>query len=118
LRTLELSCASFCDSCPLFSRACTLFAKTGVGYLRDNSASRGLIIFARRFSGLCFHILTNCFFRKLFVFTTIRIARGCGVKQPVSHARCLVFLWAGGLFQKERRHRRLPCSPCSPCPPW
>jgi hypothetical protein len=26
---------------------------------------------------LCFHILTNCFFRKPFVFTTIRIALGC-----------------------------------------
>jgi hypothetical protein len=27
---------------------------------------------------LCFHILTNCFPRKPFSFTTIRIARGCG----------------------------------------
>jgi hypothetical protein len=27
---------------------------------------------------LCFHILTNCFSRKPFIFTTIRIARECG----------------------------------------
>src|SRR5712664_4192759 len=30
-------------------------------------------------SPLCFHILTNCFSRNAFVFTTIRIAPGCGV---------------------------------------
>jgi len=29
-------------------------------------------------SALCFHNLTNCFSRKLLLFTTIRIARGCG----------------------------------------
>src|SRR5260370_14986171 len=31
-------------------------------------------------SPLCLHILTNCFFRNAFVFTTIRIAPGCGVQ--------------------------------------
>ena len=30
-------------------------------------------------SALCFHILTNCSFRKSFILITIRIARGCGV---------------------------------------
>jgi len=113
LRTLELSCASFCDSCPLFSRACTLFCKNRGWYLRDNSSSRGLIAFASRFSGLCFHILTNCFFRKRFVFTTIRIARGCGVRPSVSHARCLVFLWASGLVSKRKGCRLFRASALS-----
>jgi hypothetical protein len=78
LRTLELSCASFCSSRPLFSTACALFDKNrGVGTSAKAQLSRPshlpVVFFA-----LCFHILTNCFSRKLFVFTTIRIARGCG----------------------------------------
>jgi hypothetical protein len=33
---------------------------------------------APSFVALCFHTLTNCFSRKPFVLTTIRIAPGCG----------------------------------------
>src|ERR1700730_17952169 len=75
LRALELSCRSFGNSDPLFSTACALFCQIrGVVPLRSASA----LSFARRFRALYFHNLTNCFSRNYFIFTTIRIARGCG----------------------------------------
>jgi len=60
---------------------------------RDVSALslRPIVSLATRHSPLpvplCFHILTNCFSRKPFVFTTIRIARGCGVQRTIFGAR-------------------------------
>jgi hypothetical protein len=38
-------------------------------------------------SPLCFHTLTNCFSRKPLVFTTMRIARGVGVRSVVPTLR-------------------------------
>jgi hypothetical protein len=77
-RTLELSCFSFRSSGPLFSTACALFDKNrrvGTSATAQRSRPSHLLVI---FFALCFHILTNCFSRKRFVFTTIRIARGCG----------------------------------------
>jgi len=65
---------------------------------------------------LCFHILTNCFSHKPFIFTTIRIARGCGgpavsdvqtcrpsdVQMRRPHPKCLY-----GTLRKEGRCVRL-----------
>src|SRR5258708_5080614 len=65
---------------------------------------------------LCFHILTNCFSHKPFIFTTIRIARGCGgpavsdvqtcrpsdVQMRRPHPECLY-----GTLRKEGRCVRL-----------
>jgi hypothetical protein len=59
------------------------------------------------FLGLCFHILTNCFSRKRFIFTTIRIARGCGVQ----HAVLTLDFWcsvANGVGSAEREVRTFP----------
>src|SRR5260370_21442843 len=42
------------------------------------SRSDLLTLEPRFLSALCFHILTNCFSRNPFLFTTIRIALGCG----------------------------------------
>ena len=97
LRTLFLSLHSFRRSPHLFSTACGLFLQNtgGMGYLCDISApsaplryhlplSCGPFIFihlqipSRRasiYNILCFHALTNPFFRNFFVFTSIQNAR-------------------------------------------
>jgi hypothetical protein len=101
LRTLFLSLRSFLRAPRLFSAACGLFLQNtgGMGYLCDISAparSSGgplryhLQFFCRPFifihlqipprrasiyNILCFHALTNPFFRNFFVFTSIQNAR-------------------------------------------
>src|SRR5258708_9736577 len=70
LPPLELSCLSFFNSCPLFSTACSLFAKIpgGWGRLCANSAfgacpdpvgAAQRLVIASRFGLLSFHPLTN-----------------------------------------------------------
>jgi len=83
LQPLELSCLSFCKSLPLFSIACSLFSQ--------NTRGAGVSLHSRpsdfptfrpadaTLSALCFHDNTNPFFRKSFIFTSMQIARGCGV---------------------------------------
>jgi hypothetical protein len=73
---------------------------TGVYYPQHFHAQVSLLAF-RFLSPLCFHILTNCFSRNPFLFTTIRIAPGCGglcvLCVPTSVASVLSgFLQAGG----------------------
>src|SRR6266404_3186206 len=71
---------------------------------------------------LCFHILTDCFFRlpagllvgKPFVFTTIRIAPGCGGKfenclrfslcAPCLRGKSILFIRLRALCHREKSH--------------
>ena len=74
LRTLFLSLRSFSGSRRvLFSKACALFCKNTRGGYPSSSA---LLRSTAKLPALCFHTLSNCFFRNSPVFTTIRIARG------------------------------------------
>src|SRR5260370_5381343 len=78
--------------CPLFSYSYELLfpqlpsfhnhphCPGGVGYeLQSHRSVSRCLCGNPNLLALCFHILTNCFFRKSFILTTIRIARGCGV---------------------------------------
>jgi hypothetical protein len=73
LRTLYLSLCSFPPFGPLFSIVCALFDKNTWFFILAPLSPSAAIPFL---PALCFHILTNCFSRKSFLFTTIQIARG------------------------------------------
>jgi hypothetical protein len=69
---------------------------------------------APSFVALCFHALTNCFSRKPFVLTTIRIAPGCGAKfknclrfslcAPCLRGKSIRFIRLQALCRREKSH--------------
>jgi hypothetical protein len=95
LRTLFSLCVLFRVATVCFQQLAASFAKTpGWGVPLPSSAFSAP---ARRVLGgplryplpidflpLCFHILTNCFSSKFFIFTTIRIARGVTPNEPLA----------------------------------
>ena len=56
---------------------CHSYANTRDGGVTSPPISASVLATPILFA-LCFHILTNCFSRNPFLFTTIRIAPGCG----------------------------------------
>ena len=93
LAPLEISCLSFSDSHPLFSIACSLFSKNTGGvvpprHLRILGGVRHRTFID--FQLPPFHQLTNPFFRNLFVFRFICVARGvAGYHSPISQSKGL-----------------------------
>src|SRR5216684_342726 len=86
------------------SFACHSYANTRDGGVTPPPISASVLATPILFA-LCFHILTNCFSRNPFLFTTIRIAPGCGglhvLCAPTSAASVLsLFLQAGGVGSK------------------
>jgi hypothetical protein len=82
LRTLELSCGPFCIRRPLFSMACALFDKNTGPTIYLSSSSTSLLRFALDSDRLCFHNLTNPFFRNPCIFTSIQNPRGVAPSTP------------------------------------
>src|SRR5229473_1875197 len=81
------------------SFACHSYANTRDGVVTPPPISASVLATPILFA-LCFHILTNCFSRNPFLFTTIRIAPGWGglhvLCAPTSAASVLsLFLQAG-----------------------
>ena len=123
LRTLVLSCRSFCSRCPLFSMACALFDKnTGVrACLSANSASRITVAFDS--DRLCFHNLTNPFFHNSFPLTSMQTPGGCGVppssaalslEGPASSSGLRKYRHIASRSQRETKANAKRTQPCVP----